>query len=270
MDLTTSKVVQVAAERSALTNAAHGMWQRRIGIHSILASTSGNQLLALQCESGFVQLLSARSKEFVGALRMNGTVNDVAWHPRVATQLFTIGTEGVLYHWDVRGGSGGTCLGRANDCGSIDSTALAVSDQMLAIGSTSGVVNVYDLSKAVQTLSSSSTGAVVDLQPGKVVKNLTTKIDGLSFNVSTDCERNTELLAFWSGATKNGVRLLNCANAHSTEFSQMHVMENFPTINETIGQACRIRFSPIGSGYMTVGTQSGQAMLYRLKHYNTY
>lgn len=116
----------------------------------------------------------------------------------------------------------------------------------IACGSYSGIVNVYDASCLEKT----------HPVPLKTFKNLKSPVSGLCFNSTS------EILAMASDSEQNAVKL-----AHVPSFS---VFSNFPGFNyRDMKFPQEIAFSP-NSGYFSVGSNQGRAMLYRLKHYENY
>ena len=90
----------------------------------------------------------------------------------------------------------------------------------------------------------------------KSFKNLQTPVTALEFNSSS------EILAMASNIMSNAVKL-----AHVPSLS---VFPNFPEFAPKGIQAVRqIGFSP-NSGYFHIGNSNGNALLYRLKHYENY
>ena len=124
-------------------------------------------------------------------------------------------------------------------------TALDVSSSHLATGSSSGVVNIYN----VNTLMAS-----VSPKPEKAVLNLTTQIDNLRFNPSG------EMLAMSSICKDTAVKILH--------LQTQTVFQNFPG-TFSLGKVNSLAFSP-GGGYMAVGNNKGASNLYRIAHYKNY
>jgi len=107
-----------------------------------------------------------------------------------------------VYIWDVKARS---CVHRLTDDGCLRGTSLALSpnERYLACGSSSGVVNVYDAT----TLSHSVAPA-----PLKTVLNLTTPINCLKFNASS------EMLAMASRHKDNALKIVSYLTHNSPKF----------------------------------------------------
>lgn len=89
----------------------------------------------------------------------------------------------------------------------------------------------------------------------KAISNITTEISDLKFNPSC------EILAMCSIDGKNAVKMVH--------FPSATVFSNFPSQHDNMGHAATMNFSPAG-GFFSFGTISGEAPLYRLRHYNNY
>lgn len=147
-----------------------------------VSSVNGEQLGFLG-DNGKIHLLSARSKQKIGFLKMNAQVRDGAFTAD-GTQMLTIGGDGLVYRWDLRTRR---CVERHVDDGCLRGNAISVSRQsgFYACGADSGVVNVYNRSSK---------------KPKKSFLNLTTAIDGIEFSPQGD------MMAFFSHSLKNSFR----------------------------------------------------------------
>ena len=190
---------------------------------------------------GNIHLISARTKEVVKSVKMNETCHSLRFS-RDGSQLFSIGEGGEVYIWDARNYD---CLHKFIDDGCLQGTALDVSSSHLATGSSSGVVNIYN----VNTLTSSAKP-----RPEKAILNLTTQIDNIRFNPSG------EMLAMSSISKDTAVKIVH--------IQTLTVFQNFPG-TFSLGRVNSLAFSP-GGGYMAIGNNKGAANLYRINHYNNY
>lgn len=143
--------------------------------------------------------------------------------------------------WDI-----GTrrCIERFfNNDGTITSS-LAVSENLLAAGAESGVVNLY---------------ANSSLHPGgqkqiRSIMNLPTMVDNLRFN------HDGQLLAMSSRFSSDCFKLLHVPSRT--------VFANWPTSKTPLNYVFSSDFSP-QSRYLSVGNDKGKCLLYKLKHYST-
>lgn len=143
-----------------------------------------------------------------------------------------------------------------NEDGTITSS-LAISNNFLAVGAESGVVNLYNDKYGAASGGSrggrSSLGlTATDRAPLKSIMNLTTSADAVKFN------HDGQILAMSTRRETNGLKLLHVPTA--TVFS------NWPTSKTPLKYVWSMDFSP-GSRYMAVGNDHGKCLLYRLKHY---
>ena len=122
------------------------------------------KLIAYQGRYGYIHLMSARSKEWITSLKMNGEVHALTFNAD-GTRLYSHGGRkkvldsikllsylffplpefGEVYVWDM---NAKVCVHKFIDDGCIKGTSIALSptQQYLACGSSSGVVNLYNTS----------------------------------------------------------------------------------------------------------------------------
>ncbi|EFX75500.1 hypothetical protein DAPPUDRAFT_306709 [Daphnia pulex] len=218
--------------------------QMEKGSYKDFVLSPDGKLIAYQGQYGYIHLMSARSKEWITSLKMNGEVHALTFNID-GTRLYSHGENGEVYVWDM---NARVCVHKFVDDGCIKGTSIAISptQQYLACGSSSGVVNLYNTSQ----LENNSLP-----KPDKVILNLVTKISGITFHPSS------EIVSIFSSEKENAVRL-----AH---FPSMTVFKNFPIRNKGTARINTMDFSPNG-GYMAAGLNNGSAYLYRLNHYDQY
>ncbi|XP_042416664.1 U3 small nucleolar RNA-associated protein 18 homolog isoform X1 [Zingiber officinale] len=189
---------------------------------------------------GYILLVSSRTKELIGTLKMNGSARCLAFADG-GQQLLSGGGDGHVYHWDLRTRR---CIHKGTDDGSIGGSALCASQDssMFASGSASGIVNVY---KREEFLGGKQ-------KPLKTIENLTTMVDHMKFN------HDSQILAMISRVSKNGLKLVHIPS--------YNVFSNYPPTRSSIQYPRCLDFSP-GGGFMTVGNAAGKVFLYKLHHY---
>ncbi|KAI9479398.1 U3 snoRNP protein [Coemansia sp. RSA 989] len=202
--------------------------------------------LAFMGNSGQIHLVSARTKQFVHTLQMNGPVRDVSFTAD-GNYLWSIGLDNEVYQWDLRQNQ---CLTRWHDPTVFRPTCLQVSrdSSYYASGDDAGVINIYD-TRSIEAQ------PFVNVKPFKSISNLTTAIQGVKFNHSS------ELLAVYSRKKKDQLKLVHLPTAS--------VFTNWPGSVSHLGHVQCVDFSP-NSGFMAIGNDSGKALLYRLQHYSAY
>ncbi|XP_020220644.1 U3 small nucleolar RNA-associated protein 18 homolog [Cajanus cajan] len=199
-----------------------------------------SQMIAFTGNEGYILLVSTKTKQLVGTLKMNGTIRSLAF-AEDGQQLLSGGGDGQVYHWDLRTM---TCMHKGVDEGCINGTALCTSPggTHFAAGSDSGIVNIYNREEFLGG----------KRKPVKTIENLTTKVDYMKFN------HDSQILAICSSLKKSSLKLI-----HIPSYS---VFSNWPPSNTTLHYPRCIDFSP-GGGFMAVGNASGKVLLYKLHHY---
>ncbi|XP_061370844.1 U3 small nucleolar RNA-associated protein 18 homolog [Gastrolobium bilobum] len=200
-----------------------------------------SQMIAFVGNEGYILLVSTKTKQLVGTLKMNGTVRSLAF-AEDGHQLLSAGGDGQVYHWDLRTR---TCIHKGVDEGCINSTALCTSPggAHFAAGSDSGIVNIYNREEFLGG----------KRKPIKTIENLTTKVDFMRFN------HDTQILAICSSMKRSSLKLI-----HLPSYT---VFSNWPPPNTSLHYPRCMDFSP-GGGFMAVGNASGKVLLYKLHHYH--
>lgn len=197
-------------------------------------------IIAFVGNEGYILLVSSKTKDLIGTLKMNGTVRSLAFAGG-GQQLLSAGGDGHVYHWDLRTR---TCFHKGTDEGCINGTALSASPSgaLFAAGSASGIVNVYNREEFLGG----------KRKPMKTIENLTTKVDFMKFN------NDAQVLAISSSMKKNSLKLI-----HIPSYT---VFSNWPPPQRTLHYPRCLDFSP-GGGFMAVGNAGGKVLLYKLHHY---
>lgn len=214
-------------------------------IQEFEVSPNGAYLL-LNGSSGYIHLLSMKTKELIGSMKMNGTGVRAAFTAD-SSKIFSSSSDGEVYVWDVKSRR---CLNRFQDDGSLSETSLALSKdgRLVSCGSSSGVVNIYNFDDCLQK---------TNPKPLKSIMNLVTTASSQVFNPQTD------ILAVASHTMDDAVKLV-----HIPSFT---VFSNFPVQGKRkrIHLARSMDFSP-HSGFFSIANNKGEALLYRLKHYSDF
>jgi U3 small nucleolar RNA-associated protein 18 len=196
--------------------------------------------IAFVGNEGYILLVSTKTKELIGTLKMNGTVRSLSF-TNDGQNLLSHGGDGQVYNWDLRTRM---CIHKAVDEGCINGTSLCASPNgsMFAAGSDSGIVNIYSQKEFLGG----------KRRPMKTIENLTTKVDFMKFN------HDAQLLAICSTMKKSSIKLV-----HVPSFT---VFSNWPPPNSSMQYPRCLDFSPRG-GFMAVGNSAGKVLLYKLHHY---
>lgn len=199
--------------------------------------------LAFLGRYGYIHLITAKTKEWISSVKMNGSVEAVTFNSD-GSRMLSHGDDGRVYVWDMNTRD---CVHQFVDHGCVNGTTIAASPngRYIATGSNSGVVNLYDESCLSNHYPI----------PLRAVTNLTTSCSSLVFNSTT------EILAMASNEADSAVKLLHIAS--------QTVFPNFPDNTERLHIPYSMDFS-LNSGYFTVGNNKGHAHLYRVQHYTSY
>lgn len=254
LDLPTSTVVRVPP----LKPHDGGLGGGGAKAYDQMALSPDGEWLALSAaNSGTVLLLAARSKQLVGTLRMNRPGSALTFSGGGAgggASLLLSGSKaGEVYMWDVRSSR---CACRFRDDGLSDTTALAadLAGRSIAVGSASGIVNVYnrDTLLAGDSTGPGSASFAASARPLKALQNLTTVTTSLSFS------HDGRLLALASRTKRNALRIAHVPT--------LGVYPNWPTAKTPLRHAQCVAFHPRGA-YFASGNDRGHVLLYRLEAY---
>ncbi|NXQ48015.1 UTP18 protein, partial [Catharus fuscescens] len=141
--------------------------------------------------SGYLHLLSMKTKELISTMKVNGRCTASAFTPD-SSKIYSYSKEGEVFIWDVRSRK---CLHKFEDEGSLEGKCIAVSknNQYVACGSSSGVVNLYTTDGCLKEKHP---------KPVKAIMNLVTSATCVTFNPTT------EILAVASRDTDEAVKLV--------------------------------------------------------------
>lgn len=200
-----------------------------------------SKTIAFTGNEGYILLVSAKTKELIGTLKMNGTCRSLAFSED-GQHLLSSGGDGHIYHWDLRTRA---CFHKGVDEGCINGSFLCTSPRgnMFAAGSDSGIVNIYNREDFLGG----------KRKPLKTVENLTTKVGFMKFN------HDAQILAISSKYASKSLKLV-----HVPSFT---VFSNWPPPNKSLSNPTCLDFSP-GGGFMAFGNAAGKVLLYKLHHYN--
>uniref|UniRef100_A0A182X875 Uncharacterized protein n=1 Tax=Anopheles quadriannulatus TaxID=34691 RepID=A0A182X875_ANOQN len=200
--------------------------------------------LASVGECGEVHLMDARTKDVLQTIQLRYTCQSLAFTPDsryllchsndTEVSVFSLEQKRIVNVFQDEGCVNGSCI------------AICPNGQFVATGSRQGIVNLYTLDV---TLTEKQP------VPVKTFNNLTTYIDSLAFNATS------ELLVIASSTVKNAVRLIHVKSRT--------VFRNFPLHMTHLGHVSAAEFSPSG-GYLALGTKQSTVLLFRVKHYPNY
>ncbi|KWU45929.1 WD40 repeat-like protein [Rhodotorula sp. JG-1b] len=220
------------------------------GMERFRFSPGVGDVLALAGRRGYVHLVDwsssgvSRGGQVIGEVKMNVAVKGIAWQ-RDGRELLTLGEDSEVYVWDV-----GTrkCIDRWRDEGGFGSCALESSNDgnWNAVGSTTGIVNMYD---------ASSRGTYAqggERKARKAIENLVTPVTTMRFN------HDSQLVALASKTSKDQLKLVHLPTCS--------VYQNWPTQQTPLHNVTCVDFSK-GSEWLAVGNQRGKVLLYEVKQF---
>lgn len=213
----------------------HGFEGMQASVERFALSKSG-KYVALVVSGGWTNILSADTGQWLDGFKVTRGVSDLVWHKDDHLTVANLGSELWQYNVQER-----RIVLRWNDTGGMDTTKIVLGghrDQYLAVGSKSGLVNIYDRSH-----DGLSAPTFV-----KTLSQLTTSIHDLTFSP------DGQILAMASRAKKDALRMVHLPTAT--------IFQNWPTQNTPLGKVGCFAFST-GSEF-AIGNEAGRVTLWAL------
>jgi U3 small nucleolar RNA-associated protein 18 len=181
---------------------------------------------------GSVNILSTDTMQWTCSCRIDsrGGVADFAWWSD-GNGFAVVGKNGEVSEYDI---AARQVVKRWTDDGAVGTTVIAVGQRWVAIGSASGVVNLYD---------QQSEGH----KPARTFDQLTTPISHLEFSA------DGQMLVMSSRWKKNALRLIHLPSCT--------VYRNWPTDKTPLG---RISSVALSGTYLAVGNEQGKIRLWQI------
>ncbi|KAL2271226.1 hypothetical protein VTJ83DRAFT_597 [Remersonia thermophila] len=230
---------------------------------------------------GMLNLLSAATMQWIAQARIDGRggVSDFAWWSD-GNGLTIAGKDGRVTEWSV---AARRAVGIWRDDGSIGGTVVAMGgrggpseiggDRWVAVGSNSGIVNLYDRNELVirskpgagagkdegdkakpAGAGKGASKAEVEIkalpEPRRVLEQLTTAISAVAFSP------DGQLMAFASQHKKDALRLVHLPSCT--------VYRNWPTEQTPLGRVTAVAFSA-GGDVLAVGNDVGKIRLWEVR-----
>jgi U3 small nucleolar RNA-associated protein 18 len=207
---------------------------------------------------GMLNILSVATMQWIAQARLDarGGIADFAWWS-TGEGITILGRDGQVAEWSLLTKR---TVGTWRDDGSIGGTVMALGghggpaglggDRWVALGSTSGILNVYDRNDLVTV----SADGEIELKPTPEAKRgfeqLTTPITVVTFTP------DGQLLAFGSRHKKDAFRLVHVPTCT--------VYRNWPTGNTPLGRITAVAFGR-GSDLLAVGNDTGKIRLWEIR-----
>ena len=201
---------------------------------------------------GIINVLDANTTQWIAAARMEGKggIADFAWW-RNGEGLTVAGKGGEIGEWSV---SENRFVGRWHDEGAVGTSIIALGgknsntelggDRWIVVGSSSGVVNIYDRKSWVE-------GSMKERpEPTRRFMQLTTPTSCLEFSP------DGQLLIISSKWKKDALRLIHLPSCT--------VYKNWPTSNTPLGRISAVAFSK-DSDMVAVANEQGKIRLWEIR-----
>ncbi|KAJ5272087.1 hypothetical protein N7524_005356 [Penicillium chrysogenum] len=216
---------------------------------------------------GLINVLDANTAQWIAQVRVDGRggVADFAWWSD-GEGMTVVSKNGEVSEWD---GRVGRVVARWVDAGAVGTTVLSLGgrsgrtqlggDRWVAIGSSSGIVNVYDRrqwaaayanASAAEKDSPAQAGIPRNPEPVRVLDQLTTPISHLVF------APDGQMLVMASRWKRDALRLVHLPTCT--------VYRNWPTSNTPLGRISSVAISP-NSEQLAVGNEQGAIRLWEIR-----
>ncbi|KAJ5779173.1 hypothetical protein N7457_006893 [Penicillium paradoxum] len=216
---------------------------------------------------GLINVLDATTAQWIAQVRVDGRggVSDFAWWSD-GEGLTVVSKNGEVSEWD---GRQGRIVARWLDAGAVGTTVLSLGgrsgrtqlggDRWVAIGSSSGIVNIYDRRVWAAAYANASTadknspaqsGIPRNPEPVRVLDQLTTPISHLVF------APDGQMMIMASRWKRDALRLVHLPTCT--------VYRNWPTANTPLGRISSVAISP-NSEQLAVGNEQGNIRLWEIR-----
>jgi U3 small nucleolar RNA-associated protein 18 len=249
-------IYDAAADKITMINKIIGREEKSLE-KCVTNTTSGgdsnDQTIAFCGNDGYVLLYDVHQQRPRNHVKMNGSCRSMTFTNNCHS-IYTSGSDGDVYQWDLRYGNS-ECVQRFDNDDGTCTTSLAYHSSnpyhQLAVGAQSGVVNLYEEGPQ---LKGDNLGIVsAKKTPTKSIMNLQTSVDHMSFN------HDGQILAISTRRDRNNSLKLVHAPTQT-------VFANWPTSKTPLNYVWTTAFSP-GSQFFAIGNDKGKCLLYRVLHY---
>jgi len=208
---------------------------------------------------GNINILNAMTRQWIAAVRLDGRLGlaDFAWWQN-GNGMTVLSRDGLVGEWSmVR--KRFLCLWRDEGC--ISGTKIAMGgqrgprelggDHWVAVGSSNGIVNIYERQTLLQAGSDNFIGAETRPKPKRTFEQLVTGITSMTFSA------DGQMLAFASREQTDALRI-----AHLPSCT---IYRNWPTAQTPLGRITAIALGP-RSDMLAVGNDTGKVRIWDIRH----
>ncbi|OBR15632.1 U3 small nucleolar RNA-associated protein [Colletotrichum higginsianum IMI 349063] len=207
---------------------------------------------------GIINIVSTESRQWIAAARLDSRhgIADFAWWS-TGDGLSILGKDGsvgeysmeerkFLAVWRDEGCVGGIVIALGGHRG----PELLGDDRWVAVGSSSGITNIYDRETLVKTSKTGEVSVETQPEPARRFEQLVTPITVLTFSP------DGQLLAFGSRETKDALRLVHLPSCT--------VYRNWPTAQTPLGRITSVAFGR-SSELLAVGNDTGKIRMWEIR-----
>lgn len=201
--------------------------------------------IALRGVSGWVNLLNGATGQYMNGYKVDGDVSDFVYSHDDSV-LIIANQAGTIWEFDLKSASN-QAIRKWTDVSAVAVNKIALggaNDRWLAIGTKSGVVNIFDRLSCYENQNGPT--------PYKEVGNLVTEITDLKF------APDGQILCISSLQKKDALKLVHMPLGT--------VFANWPTSGTPLGRVTTTGFSP-NNQMLAIGNDVGRITLWRLDHY---
>lgn len=215
--------------------------------------------IGLTGSSGWCNLLNGVTGQWIRGFKIEGTIIDFDFS-RDESFIVIINTAGEVWEYELdapgsqrllkelnkKSKTHNKILRRWDDEGGVGITKVKLGgpkNRWLAIGTNTGLVNIYDRQQFLENK---------PVKPIKTVENLVTSISTLQFS------SDGQILCIASRAKRDALRLVHLPSGT--------VYSNWPTSGTPLGRVTAVEFSP-NNELLAIGNEGGKVTLWRLNHY---
>ncbi len=147
-------------------------------VRNQFVTTKDGSILAFLTDNGRVTLVADKTMQQIGHIHVPGQLTSAAFDPVNNNYFYTTTRTGIVHFWDARKME---CVDQHRDEGTVHCTSISVSPHHYAVGSDTGIVNVYE-KKGLGNASRNEFGSIRTGAPKKAIDNLTTSVFQTAFN----------------------------------------------------------------------------------------